>query len=705
MLKIRKSEQTHTHMNKVIYIFLALLALSACDSPQNSSFSTPPNIILVITDDQGYGDLGIHGNPFIRTPVLDSLAMKSTRIDPFYVSPVCAPTRASLMTGRYHLRTGVYDTYNGGAMMSTEEVTIAEVLADNGYHTAMVGKWHLGDSYPMRPMDQGFQYYLAHKGGGIGQPGDDFENFIRGDSSYFDPYLWENGKQVRREGYCSDIFTDQAVLGSSAVGSTIRAINENSIIVKVTQSIREPAMPLELGYEFQNLSENFEKNSTNPRYIIYRGNKNEGIRMILNKAQNARNQWKFCSIGKFEAGSEMMSTSDAKIGEALQISGYLITKSALKIALLRWKKKKAEFDAAVKDYIEKYPVERQIMINDLMFTNQANRYEKWLVDPLSSYKKYIRVDTFDDEEAGKQRIAELESEIRKYYDRSDKDTVDDVFEFTLHQKVLTERNPSGKGSVRTVKWYLYHLDYTEVDSAIYIREMARANSAEYLSRVENNRNIPYADATAELESRFKLEFMFARIPTNEEMEQARKKDIELQFASNMRAFSEKMGIKDRVQTVWEIQQELRSNLSDEWETMIKTNLVEVLNKVKESVDKGKGDVVNYKSLQSLLGKGGEYPEIGLLKSLEDISQDVTIGNSKLTEMLEKIRNSVKRTDPKTVSRDLDTIIKELGESVEDNIIDGSEVDIKELDIDVLPDSETWDLADEEEVKEIDLYDF
>ena len=196
---------------RVIFVFLLLLTLSACDSLKDRTLLTPPNIILVITDDQGYGDLGIHGNPFIRTPVLDSLALKSTRIDPFYVSPVCAPTRASLMTGRYHLRTGVYDTYNGGAMMAPGEVTMAEVLAENGYHTAMVGKWHLGDSYPMRPMDQGFQYYLAHKGGGIGQPGDDFGNFIREDSSYFNPYLWENGKRVRRAGYCSDIFTDQAI--------------------------------------------------------------------------------------------------------------------------------------------------------------------------------------------------------------------------------------------------------------------------------------------------------------------------------------------------------------------------------------------------------------------------------------------------------------------------------------------------------------
>ncbi len=210
-LKLRKTINTYIYIMKLFMVLFGSIVLYACSGPQKGQDSKPPNIILIITDDQGYGDLGIHGNPFIRTPVLDSLAGLSTRIDPFYVSPVCAPTRSSLMTGRYHLRTGVYDTYNGGAMMATNELTLAEVLADNGYNTAMVGKWHLGDAYPMRPMDQGFQYYLAHKGGGIGQPGDDFGNYLPRDSSYFDPYLWENGKRVKRDGYCSDIFTDQAI--------------------------------------------------------------------------------------------------------------------------------------------------------------------------------------------------------------------------------------------------------------------------------------------------------------------------------------------------------------------------------------------------------------------------------------------------------------------------------------------------------------
>src|SRR5690606_2997894 len=100
----------------------------------------------------------------------DNFAHESIRFNQFYVSPVCAPTRSSLMTGRYSLRTGVRDTYNGGAMMATEEITVAEMLQGTGYTTGIFGKWHLGDNYPFRPGDQGFEESLIHLSGGMGQP-------------------------------------------------------------------------------------------------------------------------------------------------------------------------------------------------------------------------------------------------------------------------------------------------------------------------------------------------------------------------------------------------------------------------------------------------------------------------------------------------------------------------------------------------------
>jgi len=165
-----------------------------------------PNFILIITDDQGYGDLGIHGNPVVRTPNLDRLGKEGVRFQRFYVCPVCAPTRASLLTGRYNYRTGILDTYQGRAMMEPGEVTLAEMLSPAGYRTGIFGKWHLGDNYPMRPMDQGFQESLVHRGGGIGQPSDP-----PGGTSYFDPVLSENGKLVKVRGYASDIFTSAAI--------------------------------------------------------------------------------------------------------------------------------------------------------------------------------------------------------------------------------------------------------------------------------------------------------------------------------------------------------------------------------------------------------------------------------------------------------------------------------------------------------------
>ncbi|MEM6628535.1 MAG: arylsulfatase [Bacteroidota bacterium] len=190
------------------YIFLVLGVL--LNSFQTGTSQSLPNILLIMTDDQGYGDLGYHGNSQIQTPVLDALARESTRFTQFYVSPVCAPTRSALMTGRYSLRTGVCDTYNGWAIMSGSEHTLAEHLKTLGYATAISGKWHLGDSYPSRPVDQGFDYSLVHHAGGMAQVGDP-NTWFRKDSAYFDPILVENGENVQKMGYCSDIFTNAAI--------------------------------------------------------------------------------------------------------------------------------------------------------------------------------------------------------------------------------------------------------------------------------------------------------------------------------------------------------------------------------------------------------------------------------------------------------------------------------------------------------------
>jgi arylsulfatase A-like enzyme len=188
-------------------VIVSTLGCALLTSTASGASEAPnrPNILLIITDDQGYGDLGIHGNPKIKTPNLDRFAGESVRVKNFYVSPVCAPTRASLLTGRYNYRTGVVDTYLGRAMMHPDEVTLAEVLAAAGYRTGIFGKWHLGDNAPLRPIDQGFQESLVIKGGGIGQPSDP-----PGGSSYFDPVLQHNGQPQRYQGYCSDIFAKAA---------------------------------------------------------------------------------------------------------------------------------------------------------------------------------------------------------------------------------------------------------------------------------------------------------------------------------------------------------------------------------------------------------------------------------------------------------------------------------------------------------------
>ncbi len=166
---------------------------------------THPNVILVITDDQGYGDLSCHGNPRLQTPQLDRLFQHSVRFTDYHVSPTCAPTRAALMSGRFANRTGVWHTINGRSIIRSDEVLMPQVFSDSGYATAMYGKWHLGDNYPSRPEDRGFQEVFRHGGGGVGQTPDYWDN------AYFDCTYSHNGKPEPVEGYCTDVYFQEAM--------------------------------------------------------------------------------------------------------------------------------------------------------------------------------------------------------------------------------------------------------------------------------------------------------------------------------------------------------------------------------------------------------------------------------------------------------------------------------------------------------------
>ena len=169
------------------------LALAACLSCQGRS----PNVIVILSDDQGWGDFGFHGNRNLQTPNLDSLARDGARFDRFFVCPVCSPTRAEFLTGRYHLRGGVYSTSTGGERLDLDERTIAEVFRDAGYATAAFGKWHNGMQYPYHPNGRGFDEYYGFCSGHWGH--------------YYSPMLEHNGELVRGNGFVIDDFTDRAL--------------------------------------------------------------------------------------------------------------------------------------------------------------------------------------------------------------------------------------------------------------------------------------------------------------------------------------------------------------------------------------------------------------------------------------------------------------------------------------------------------------
>jgi arylsulfatase A-like enzyme len=189
---------------------LLLLCLSGLVWPLRAANIKTPNIVLIMADDMGWGDIAAHGNPLIRTPHLDKLHSESVRFTDFHVSPTCAPTRSALMTGRHEFKNGVTHTILERERLTLKAITLAQVLQQACYTTGIFGKWHLGDEEPYQPQHRGFDEIYIHGGGGIGQtyPGScgDAPN-----NRYFDPALLHNGAFVKTKGYCTDLFFAQAI--------------------------------------------------------------------------------------------------------------------------------------------------------------------------------------------------------------------------------------------------------------------------------------------------------------------------------------------------------------------------------------------------------------------------------------------------------------------------------------------------------------
>lgn len=164
------------------------------------------NVVFIMTDDQGYGDLAFTGNPYFKTPNLDRLASESCCFTNFHTATTSAPTRSGIMTGKYCNSVGVWHTVQGRSILEEQYVTIADIFKRNGYKTCLYGKWHLGDNNPFQPYNRGFEKSLWHKGGGVGQTPDYWLN------DYFDDtYFNEKGEPIKKEGYCTDIFFGEAI--------------------------------------------------------------------------------------------------------------------------------------------------------------------------------------------------------------------------------------------------------------------------------------------------------------------------------------------------------------------------------------------------------------------------------------------------------------------------------------------------------------
>ena len=222
---------------KISFLLFIAFIFVGCENKKTSR----PNVIIVMTDDQGYGDLGYHGNEIIKTPNIDDFASDAINFTNYHVGTTCSPTRAGFLTARNALRNGVWHTNSGCSLLHQDEITIGDVFLENGYRTGMFGKWHLGDYYSFLPEHRGFQETFYHKGGGVGQTPDYWLN------DYQDDTYFRNGLAEKAKGYCTDVFF------SEAIDFIEKNKNENFLCFL---SLNAPHSPFNVPVEYYNLYKN-----------------------------------------------------------------------------------------------------------------------------------------------------------------------------------------------------------------------------------------------------------------------------------------------------------------------------------------------------------------------------------------------------------------------------------------------------------------
>ena len=201
-------------MKRILPVLATVLVTplaSLQSAPEGST--NKPNVIIVLTDDQGYGDIGAHGHPFLKTPNLDKLHSESVRFTDFHVAPMCSPTRGQLMTGMDAMKNGCTAVCQGRSMVREDIPMLSNYFADAGYATGIFGKWHMGDSYPYRPQDRGFQEVLSFRAWGLPSLASNWKNNVHpnGGNAYTDPVLEHNGVDTQYKGYSGDIWFTEAM--------------------------------------------------------------------------------------------------------------------------------------------------------------------------------------------------------------------------------------------------------------------------------------------------------------------------------------------------------------------------------------------------------------------------------------------------------------------------------------------------------------